>query len=45
MHDQSKQPQQQTLFLTMITPQGIVPNRYLEDLVTNEVMLNDLFSI
>jgi hypothetical protein len=33
----------QTLFLTMITPQGIVPNRYSEELMTNEVVLNDLF--
>jgi uncharacterized protein len=34
----------QTLFLTMITPQGIVPNRYSQELVTNEVVLNDLFA-
>ncbi|MBL8819147.1 MAG: AAA family ATPase [Planctomyces sp.] len=34
----------QTLFLTMITPQGIVPNRYSAELVTNEVVLNDLFA-
>jgi hypothetical protein len=36
---------QRTLFLTMITPQGVVPNRYSEELVTNEVVLNDLFTI
>jgi hypothetical protein len=29
----------------MITPQGVVPNRYSEELVTNEVVLNDLFTI
>ncbi len=34
----------QTLFLTMITPHGIVPNQYSEGLVTNEVVLNDLFA-
>ncbi|MBX3417549.1 MAG: ATP-binding protein [Pirellulaceae bacterium] len=33
----------ETLFLTMITPYGIAPNRYSEDLVTNQVVLNDLF--
>ncbi len=33
-----------TLFLTMITPYGIVPNRYSEQLVTNEVVLSDLFT-
>lgn len=32
-----------TLFLTMITPEGISPNRYSEDLVTNQVVLKDLF--
>jgi uncharacterized protein len=35
----------QTLFLTMITPHGIAPNRYSEELVTNEVVLNDLFEL
>ena len=34
----------QTLLLTMITPQGIEPNQYSEELVTNEVVLNDLFA-
>lgn len=34
----------QNLFLTMITPHGITPNRYLAELVTNEVVLNDLFA-
>lgn len=34
----------QTLFLTMSTPQGIEPNQYSEELVTNEVVLNDLFA-
>lgn len=34
----------QTLFLTMITPQGIAPNRYSAELVTNEVVLSDLFA-
>lgn len=34
----------QTLFLTMITPHGITPNQYSEGLVTNEVVLNDLFA-
>ena len=33
----------QTLFLTMITPNGIAPNRYSEELVTNQVVLSDLF--
>lgn len=33
----------QTLFLTMITPYGIVPNRYSEQLVTKQINLNDLF--
>lgn len=33
----------QTLFLTMITPYGIVPNRYSEQLVTKQIHLNDLF--
>jgi uncharacterized protein len=32
-----------TLFLTMITPHGVVQNRYSEDLVTNQVLLKDLF--
>ncbi|MDP1561979.1 MAG: hypothetical protein Q8M16_11425, partial [Pirellulaceae bacterium] len=36
---------QRTLFLTMITPQGVVPNRYSAELMTNEVVLNDLFTI
>jgi uncharacterized protein len=31
------------LFLTMITPNGIAPNRYSDLLVTNEVTLADLF--
>jgi hypothetical protein len=35
--------QPRTLFLTMITPHGVVQNRYSEDLVTNQVLLNDLF--
>lgn len=35
----------QTLFLTMITPHGIAPNQYSEELVTNEVVLNDLFAV
>ena len=34
----------QALFLTMITPDGIVPNRYTEGLVTNQVVLSDLFA-
>jgi hypothetical protein len=34
----------QTLFLTMITPEGVKPNRYSEELVTNQVVLNDLFA-
>ena len=34
----------QTLFLTMITPNGIAPNRYAEELVTNQVVLSDLLS-
>jgi hypothetical protein len=34
----------QTLFLTMITPHGITPNRYSTELVTNEVILDDLFA-
>ncbi len=34
----------QALFLTMITPDGIVPNRYAEGLVTNQVVLSDLFA-
>jgi hypothetical protein len=33
----------ETLFLTMITPDGIKPNRYTEELVTNQVLLKDLF--
>ncbi|MCU0708286.1 MAG: AAA family ATPase [Pirellula sp.] len=33
----------QTLFLTMITPNGIVPNQYSKELVTSEVVLSDLF--
>lgn len=33
----------QALFLTMITPNGIAPNRYAEELVTNQVLLSDLF--
>ena len=36
---------QQALFLTMITPDGIVPNRYSEELVTNQVVLADLFAM
>lgn len=35
----------QALFLTMITPYGIVPNRYTEELVTNQIILGDLFAI
>jgi hypothetical protein len=35
----------QTLFLTMITPHGLAPNRYSEELVTNEVVMNDLFAL
>lgn len=34
----------QTLFLTMVTPAGIVPNRYTQKLVTNQVVLSDLFA-
>lgn len=34
----------QTLFLTMITPEGIKPNRYTEELVTNQVLMADLFA-
>jgi hypothetical protein len=34
----------QTLFLTMITPHGIATNRYSAELVTYEVVLNDLFA-
>ena len=34
----------QTLFLTMITPHGIATNRYSTELVTYEVVLNDLFA-
>jgi uncharacterized protein len=34
----------QTLFLTIITPQGIKPNRYSAELVTNEVVLSDFFA-
>jgi len=33
------------VFLTMITPQGFVPNRYSAERMTNEVVLNDLFTI
>ena len=33
----------QTLFLTMITPYGVVANRYSEQLVTKQVTLSDLF--
>ncbi len=35
----------QALFLTMITPYGIVPNRYTEELVTNQIVLGDLFAM
>jgi hypothetical protein len=28
----------------MITPHGITPNQYSKGLVTNEVVLNDLFA-
>jgi hypothetical protein len=28
----------------MITPEGVKPNRYSEELVTNQVVLNDLFA-
>lgn len=34
----------QNLFLTMITPHGIAPNRYSAVLVANEVVLNDLLA-
>lgn len=34
----------QTLFLTMITPYGIAPNQYSDELVTNEVVLDDFFA-
>ena len=34
----------QALFLTMITPEGIVANRHAEGLVTNQVVLSDLFN-
>ena len=34
----------QTVFLTMLTPYGVVPNSFSESLVTNEVVLNDLFA-
>jgi hypothetical protein len=34
----------QALFLTMITPEGIVSNRHAEGLVTNQVVLGDLFN-
>jgi hypothetical protein len=33
----------QTLFLTIITPYGVAPNRYSEQLVTKQVTLSDLF--
>lgn len=33
----------QTLFLTIITPYGLTPNRYSEKLVAKQVTLNDLF--
>ncbi len=35
----------QTLFLTMITPEGVKPNRYTQELVTNQVLLSDLFGM
>jgi len=35
---------QRALFLTMITPNGTVPNRYTEELITNQVVLSDLFA-
>jgi hypothetical protein len=41
---QRRSGRKQTLFLTMITPEGIKPNRYTEELVTNQVILNDLFA-
>jgi hypothetical protein len=34
----------QNLFLTMITPHSIAPNRYSAVLVANEVVLNDLLA-
>lgn len=35
---------QQTLFLTMITPNGVAANRHSEQLVTNQIILSDLFA-